>query len=217
MVEAEEVKDGGVQIKSGEAQAVVKMLFPQAQVREEVGLANHNPKLKQTYLAFSPETQTQSCQFITAIGLNPDAMPKFEVLQTKDYIGIRMRTAEAVEEYYLNLRAIDTPGTISIQIEDWVTDAYLLHLKYATGKGQSVQRFFLGDGSYLRRKDRSIIESLSKLTVSWAPGDPLEIFSNGASDSIQIAAEQLPRSIEWNGRRMTGKYDSQSRLIDLHL
>jgi hypothetical protein len=206
---------GGVRLKNGAAKAVVTMLYPPAKISEASGLAVHNPDKEMTYLVFSPEAPAQSCQFITAICLNPDAMPKFEVLQDEDYIGVRIRTPNAVEECYLNLRSIATPGTISIQVEDWNTDAYLLHLKRATSGDQSVQRFFLGDGSYLRYKDQSVIESLSKLTACWSPSDPLEIFSDRSSHNIQVAAERPPKRVQWNGRRVAGKYDRQTKLVSL--
>jgi hypothetical protein len=207
--------DGSVRLKNNVAEAVVKMLYPPVTLREDIGLAVHNPEKKVSYLVFSPDAPAQSCQFITAICLNPKAMPKFEVMQEENYIGVRMQTADAVEEYYLNLRAIQTPDTISIQIEDWTTDAYLLHVKRAKSGSQPVQRFFLGDGSYLRHKRRSAIESLSKLTACWSPGDPLEIFSD-ASNSIQVATEHSPRSVQWNGRQIAAQYDQQTKLVSLN-
>jgi len=208
---------GGVRIKNGSAEAVVKMLYPPAHIHEDTGLANHNPDKKVPYLVFSPDAPAQSCQFITAICLNPNAVPKFEVLQAEDHVGVRIRTPAAVEECYLNLRAINTPGTINIQIEDWTTDAYLLHLKRATAGDQSVQRFFVGGGSYLRHKGRSMIESLSKVTACWSPGDSLEIFSDGASNSIQMVAERPPRSIQWNGSQVAVQYDPQTKLVSLQV
>jgi hypothetical protein len=208
---------GGVRLKSGEAEAIVKMLYPQAKVREEVGLADNHPDKKIPYLVFSPSIPAQSRQFITAICLNPSAVPKFEVLHEKNYIGIRMRTSDAVEECYLNLRAIENPGTISIKINDWTTDAYLLHLKRAASGDESVQRFFVGNGSYLRHKGQSAIESLSKLTACWSPGDSLEIFSDNASKSVQIAAEHSPASVQWNGRQAVTTYDEQTKLVSVRV
>jgi len=208
--------DGGVRLKSGNAEAIVKMLHPSVKMREEAGLADNNPKTKVPYLAFSPNASGQSCQFITAICLNPNAIPKFEVLREKDYIGVRMQSSDAVEEYYLNLRAIDNPGTISIQIEDWVTDAYFVHCKREISGDQPGQRFFVGNGSYLRHKSRSVMESLSKLTACWSMGDPLEVFSDGASSAIQIAAAHSPADVRWNGHRVTAKYDERTQLVSFH-
>ncbi|MDE3068351.1 MAG: heparinase II/III-family protein [Verrucomicrobiota bacterium] len=209
--------DGGVRLKNGSAEAVVKMLYPPTKLREDTGLADHDPDKSVPYLVFSPDAPAQSRQFITAICLNPDAVPKFEVLEQKDCLGVRMRTPDAVEEIYLDLRAVNSPGTINLRIGDWVTDAYLLHLKRAASGDRSVRRFFLGDGSYLRHKDRSLIESLSKLTACWSPGDSLEVFSDGASDTIQIGAERPPRSVKWNGRPATARFDRQTRLVSLHV
>ena len=209
--------DGGVRIQNGPAEAIVKTLYPPVQMREEVGLSSHNPDKKVPYLAFTPSTQVATSQFITAICLNPNAAPKFEILNGAGYIGVRMQTPDAVEECYLNLRAIENPGTISIQIGDWTTDAYLLHLKRASSGGQSVQRYFVGLGSYLRYQGRSVIESLSKLNACWSPGDPLDIFSDIASASIQIAADRSPGTVLWNGRPVTAQYDDQTKLVSMHI
>ena len=122
-----------------------------------------------------------------------------------------------MEELYLNLRAVRSPDTIDIHIGDWVTDAYLLQIKRPALGDHPVQRFFLGDGSYLRHKGRSKIESLSKLTACWAPGDAIEIFSNYASGSVQIAAEAPPKSVRWNNHPVPAKYDGESNLVSLHI
>ena len=210
-------RDGGVRLKNGPAEALVKMLYPQATIREDSGLADHDPDKKVPYLVFSPDAPMQSRQFITAICLNPDAVPEFEILENQNYLGVRMQTPDAVEELYLDLRAVRSAGTIDIQFGDWLTDAYLLHLKRASGVGQPVQRFFLGDGSYLRYKGRSVMESLSKRTTCWAPGDSLEVFSDNTSAPLQIAAEGPPRSVKWNNRPVTGRYDGQSGLVSLRI
>jgi oligo-alginate lyase len=209
--------DGWVKLENGAAKAVVKMLYPPTTLHEDTGLANHKPDKQVPYLVFSPGDPMQSRQFITAICLNPDALPKFEILEDQNYLGVRVKTPDAVEELYLNLRAIRSPDTIDIHIGDWVTDAYLLHFKRAISDDQPVQRFFVGDGSYLRYKGRSMIESLSKLTACWAPGDALEIFSNNASASIKIAAEVPPKSVRWNNRPVPAKYDGESNLVSLHI
>ncbi|MBU6399084.1 MAG: heparinase II/III family protein [Verrucomicrobia bacterium] len=208
--------NGGVRLKNGAAEAVVKMLYPQSKLREDIGLADHNPDKKVPYLVFSAGTPAASRQFITVICLNPDAVPKFEVLEGRTYLGVRMLTPDALEEFYLDIRAVDSPGTIRMQIGNWATDAYLLHLKRAAAGNQSVRRFFMADGSYLRQQDRSEIESLSKVTACWAPGDSLEVYSDGASDSIQIAAEHPPHTVNWNGRPVPIRYDRRSKLTLLH-
>ena len=207
---------GGVHLKNGAAEAVVRILYPTTKLTEATGLAPGNPDKKIPYLIFSPGDPKQICQFITAVCLNPNAMPEFELLQGDQYIGIRMLTTDTVEEIYLDRRAIRTPGTISINVGDWVSDAYLLHFKRARTGNQAVQRVFMVDGSYLRRKGRSMIESLSKLTACWTPGKSPEIFSNDDSHSIQLAVGRPTNSVKWNGRTVTGKYNRSTRLITLH-
>ncbi len=208
--------DGSVTLKNGAAHAVVKMLYPKTRLTEGIGLAEHNPDKKMPYLVFSTEAPVQSCQFITAVCLNPDAVPQFEILNKENYLGVRIQTADAIEELYLDLRAVRSPDTIDIRVGDWVTDAYLLHFKHAASGGQPV-RFFLGDGSYLRYQGRSVIESLSKLTACWAPGDSLEIFSDKTSASVQIAADAPPRSVKWNNQPVAARFDNQSRLVSIRI
>lgn len=209
--------DGSVRLKNGPAEAVVKMLYPSATLSEGTGLAEHDPDWKMPYLIFSPSAPMQSRQFISAICLNPDAVPKFEVRENQGWLGVRVQTPEAVEELYLNLRAIRGPNTIDIQVGDWVTDAYLLHLKRPPGENPPVQRFFVGDGSYLRYKGRSIMESLSKRTACWTPADFLEVFSDNISAPLQIAAETSPRVVKWNGRPVRARYDGASGLVWLRI
>jgi oligo-alginate lyase len=208
--------DGSVRLENRAAKAVVKMLFPPATLREDMGLSDHNPDIEVPYLVFSPDAPMRSRQFITAICLNPDAVPKFEIQEKESYLGVRMQTSDHAEELYLNLRALRSPNTIDITVGEWVTDAYLLHFRREASGDQSVRRFFLGNGSYLRRKGQSMIESLSKLTACWSPGDPLEILSDGASNSIQVAAERCPGSVQWNGRQVVAEYDQQTKLASLH-
>lgn len=202
----------GVRLKNGNAEAIVKMLYPAAKLDEASGLADHQPDRKIPYLVFTPEGPAQSRQFFTAICLNTDAIPKFEVIAERNYLGIRIEKQSAVEELYLNLRAIGTPGTQDVQIGDWMTDAYLLHLRRPSADAPA-GRYFIGCGSYLRNGSGSLIESLSKVSACWSPGDPLDVFTDDSSDSIQFAADRAPKKTFWNGQPVTGSYDPQSKLI----
>jgi len=206
---------GGVRLSNDSATALVRVLYPPSQMHEGSGLADHDPDKKVPYLVFRPQAQARLQQFIAAIDLNPEAPAKCEVIEDPTYVGLRIQTADAVEEFYISRRAIATPGTMVIRIGEWTTDAYLLHLRRANAAGTDVGRFFVSDGSYLRRGDQSFLESLSKLTVCWSAGDPLEVFSNDVSQSIQIAAEDMPRSIRWNGQAVKAEYDSEKGMVRL--
>lgn len=204
-----------ITLKNGPAEAVVTMLYPPNKHREDIGLADHNPDKKVPYLVFSPEASAQSRQFITAICLNPESLPTFEVLEGRDYLGVRVRTGHTVEETYLNLRSVSGSTSTGITIGDWATDTYLLHLARPSSGDAGVQRYFLSDGSYLRRGNQSILESLSKLTACWSLGDSVEMFSDDASASIQLAADRLPQSVRWNGSPKITLYDKQKKLVTL--
>jgi oligo-alginate lyase len=207
---------GGVRLKNDEAEALVRVLYPSSRIHEDSGLADHDPDKKVPYLVFRPQAQASLQQFIAAIDLNPEAPSKYELMEDPTYIGVRIQTAGAVEEFYMNRRAIATPGTMVIRIGEWTTDAYLLHLRRANAAGAGVDRFFVSDGSYLRRGDQSYLESLSKLTVCWSPGDPLEVFSDDASFSIQVAAEHVPKKVRWNDRPVSAEFDRQKNLVSLN-
>jgi hypothetical protein len=128
-----------------------------------------------------------------------------------------MQTPDSVEEFYLNLRAINTPGTIDIHVGDFVTDAYLLHVKRAAANDPRPQRYFVCDGSYLRHQGKSMMESLSKMSACWAPGDSLQIFSDSTSAIVQFAADVPPRSATWNDRPTKARYDDQSKLVSIRI
>ncbi len=206
---------GGVHLKNGAAEAVVKILYPDTKLSQATGLANEQPDKKVPYLVFSHDADGQLCQFVTAICLNPLAMPTFEMQSTGDHLSVRVRTADTVEDIYLDLRAIRTPGTIRENAEGYLTDAYLLHLTRDNSPNRPIKRYFMCDGSYLRHKDKSVIESLSKLTACWSSGRTPEIYSNDGSDFIQIAANEGCRQARWNGRLINGTYDSAAKLLVL--
>jgi hypothetical protein len=206
---------GGVRLSNDAATALVRLLYPPSQVHEDFGLADHDPDKKVPYLVFRPQAQSRLQQVIAAIDLNPAAPAKCEVVEDATYVGVRIQTADAMEEFYINRRAIATPGTMVIRIGEWTTDSYLLHLRRASNSGGKIERYFVSDGSYLRRGNQSLLESLSKLTVCWSPGDPLEVLSNDTSFSIQVAAERLPGSVRWNGQSIKAEYDSGNSLVRL--
>jgi oligo-alginate lyase len=209
--------DGNVTLKNGASAAQVEFLYPAVTHREETGLAEHDPDKKIPYLAFSPASQARFQRFVVAISLNPDAAPKYEFLQGFNYIGVRATTANGVDETYLNVRAIE--GSIAqssaVTIGEWVTDAYILSVSRPAA-GAAPTRYFVSDGSYLRRGERSLIESLWKVTACWSSGEKLEVFTDGAPARMQLAAERQPRSVLWNGREAVPEsYDPKRRLVTL--
>jgi hypothetical protein len=208
--------EGGVRLKNGPAEAVVKILYPTTARSEAMGFANEDSEKKVPYLVFTHKATGKLCQFITAICLNPASIPNFEVKSTENQLSVRIQKAETEEEIVLDRRAIRTPGTISMTIGNYITDAYLVHFKRGTNKDKhAIDRYFMCDGSYLRHNGRSIIESLSKLTACWSLGSMPEIYSNDSPHSIQIAAKSPIDKVRWNDRVVLGTYDPTNRLITL--
>ena len=207
--------DGSITLKNGPAEAVVQMLFPSHNHREETGLADHDPDKKVSYLAFRPETSTKSQRFITAICLDPTAVPKFELLEGTDYVGVRAHTQHSVEEIYLNLHAINGSTGTGVTIGEWTMDAYLLHLTRPVATDAAVSRYFVTDGSYLRRSGKSLLESLTKLTACWSSSDSVEVLSDETSASIQVYAERSPQKVSWNGSSVSIMYDEERKLVSL--
>lgn len=210
--------DGDVALKNGRAEALIKMLYPAgSRHHEETGLADHDPDKKVPYLVFSSDNKDRLRQFITAICLDPAAAPKFEFLQGLNYIGVRIIGKETIEETYLNLRAID--GTIDLSsavlIDGWTTDAYMFHVSRPASSDGEISRFFVSDGSYLRRSSKSYLESLSKLTACWSRSDVPQIFSDDGSVSIAIGVTSRPRGIVWNGHPVAANYDEQKGLVSI--
>jgi oligo-alginate lyase len=205
---------GSVRLSNGPAEALVKMLYPACTISTEMGLADHNPDEKIPYLVFHPDGTAQIRQFITAICLNPASTPIFNVQDDPNYLHVQITTHNATEELCLSRRAIATPGTACINAGEFTTDAYLLHVR-RTAPASRPDRYFVADGSYLRRGGQSLMESLSKRTVCWAPAESLEIFSDDQAAPLEIGTAQRPRSIYLNGQTASAAYDDHKKLTML--
>jgi oligo-alginate lyase len=213
---------GSVRLSNGPAEASVKMLYPASTISTEMGLADHNPDEKIPYLVFHPDGPAQNPaqspvltrQFITAICLNPSATPAFSVQEDPDYLHVQITTQDATEDLYLSRRAIATPGTMCINAGGFTTDAYLLHARRAASESQP-DRYLVADGSYLRRGGLALMESLSKRTVCWAPGESLEVFSDDQAAPLAIGTAQRPQNVNHNGQAATAAYDDHEKLTVL--
>jgi hypothetical protein len=96
-------------------------------------------------------------------------------MQDKDYLGVRVSSPHYVEETYVNLRSKSGATGTAVTIDGWDTDAYVLQIRRPAGGGKA-DRLFMSDGSYLRYQNQSLMESLAKRCVCWAPDDPVKVF-----------------------------------------
>ena len=157
-------------------------LFPEEiNVTDKKGLKDHDPDTEVTYLALSPEKTGRENKFITAVlplG-NGDKEPAVQIerLKANDAIGVRLSEGEMVTDVYLNLRADGRKmhrNSCNI-IDGWDTDAYMFAVTRPKGADKndpdSVVRYFVACGSYLRRDGKVVLDSLSKVYTVFVPDE----------------------------------------------
>jgi hypothetical protein len=177
--------DAEVLLQNGAAQARVSILHPSVTHREEIGLAEHNPNEKIPYLIFNSKTPALQQYVIAAICLDLSAPPKLELLESDSYLGVRVTSPEYVEETYLNLNSKSGATGTAVILGEWETDASLVQLRWNM-HGHALERCFVSDGSYLRQRGNSVMESLSKRCLCWSPANPAKVFSDRRSEALPI-------------------------------
>jgi hypothetical protein len=146
-----------VAIVNGDARADIHFLYPAGlTMREEEGLAEHQPNRKVKYLAISAESGFRDQKFVTAIVPHPvdrsSRMPEVELLALSevsgkseqeirgapsgqrgisarpDQIGVRIRHGDEITDVYLNVNADGRRMHVNTNniLGGWDTDAYLL-------------------------------------------------------------------------------------------
>ena len=173
---------GRIILSNGDARAVVLPLFPEEiNVTEKKGLKDHDPDTEVTYLALSPEEAGRENKFITAVlplGSGDKESPvQIERLKANDAIGVRLSEGEMITDVYLNLRADGRKmhrNSCNI-IDGWDTDAYMFAVTRPKGADKndpdSVVRYFVACGSYLRRDGKVVLDSLSKVYTVFVPNE----------------------------------------------
>jgi hypothetical protein len=172
-----------ITVKNGDAEVAVRPLFPETLpdaglptdypellgMAEGKGLKDHAPDEAQPYLRLQAPGVTDRTKFVVALTPNgAGPAPRIERVETKDYLLVKLHQKGEVTEVYFNLLA---DGRIrhrnaNANLGGWETDAYILALTYPEGGGpQSPRRWFVADGSYLRREGRVELDSLSKAFV----------------------------------------------------
>jgi hypothetical protein len=172
-----------ITVKNGDAEVAVRPLFPETlpdaglftdypelmRMAEGRGLKDHAPDEAQPYLRLQAPGVTDRTKFVVALTPNGTSpAPKIEKVETKDWLMVRITQKGEVTEVYFNLLA---DGRIrhrnaNADLGGWRTDAYILALTYPEGGGAANPwRWFVADGSYLRRDGRVELDSLSKAFV----------------------------------------------------
>jgi hypothetical protein len=219
-------RDSGLLISNSGAKVVVRSLFPEnMNITEKKGLKDHQPDTEVVYFALSPEGKVREAKFITAIlpvGKNGEkSLPRTELLTGREMLGIRIHDGRMITDVYLNLRADGRRMHRNSNniIRGWDTDAYLFATTRPAGSDESdpdsVVRYFVACGSYLRKKDKVVLDSLSKLYTVFTSGKPRMKVALQGQPIIRASlwAAQRPGAIELNRNNTNVTYDEARKLV----
>ena len=214
-----------IMISNEDARAIVQPTFPEEMtVSEKKGLKDHDPDTEVTYLAFSPEAATRQSKFITAVlpldsGQNEPAV-HIERLQDNEAIGVRLSEGQMVTDIYLNLRADGRKmhRNSCNTIDGWETDAYLFAVtrpkETPTEDPDSVVRYFVACGSYLRKDGKVVLDSLSKVYTVFTPGKKTQVYLEGQPIiNAQLRTATKPDAVVLNGEPIRVLYDETTHCI----
>jgi hypothetical protein len=176
------------------------------------GLKDHAPDQAQPYLRLQAAGVTDRTKYVVALTPNGGgAAPRIERFETQDYLLVKVRQAGQVTEIYFNLLA---DGRIrhrnaNATLGGWETDAYILAVTYPEGgDARRPKRWFVADGSYLRREGRVELDSLSKaFVVKTNGGQGVEASIEGQPTyAVRLACDGA-RSIKVDGVAKTCERD----------
>jgi hypothetical protein len=229
-----------LEVTKGTAKVLVRPLFPNPlpigypadfpemmKLVEKTGLKDRQPETEQTYYAFTPHGKTRRTKFITAVILvnesNRDKLPQLERLEGPEYIGVRVSQSGKTTDVILNLRA---DGSImhrngNLQVDGWETDAYLTAITFPDGVDKTdpdqATRSFIAQGSYLRRGDKVVLDSLSKLyLVAERSEAGMNVLLQGQPViNSYLRSAQTPPSLVVNGARSEVNYEESTQMLKL--
>jgi len=234
-------RERDLEVSKGGAKVLVRPLFPaplpsegypadfpeHMLLVEKTGLSHHSPDTKVPYYAFVAPGESRRTKFITAVLLvkegSPAGLPQLERLQGTNYIGVRVRQGGSTTDVYLNLLA---DGSImhrnaNLKVNGWETDAYLSAITFPDGGDttdpDAASRYFVAQGSYLRRDDKVILDSLSKvfLVVDRKP-QGLDVLLQGQPIiNAWMRPPGSPGRIMVNGKKREVPFDAATGLLKL--
>lgn len=207
------------------SRAIVQPLFPKGlTVARKKGLKDHDPDKEVAYLAFLPGNTARDMKFITAIlplqktQEEPDV--ELELLEGDEMLGVRLSGPEHVTEVFLNLRADGRRmhRNSNKVIHGWDTDAYLFGVTRPAGspdKLDSITRSFVVGGSYLRRNNNIILDSLSKVyaIVSHADDKFEAVLQGQPIVRCAVQAKARPQKAILNGDHVSPAWDQSNQTL----
>jgi hypothetical protein len=105
-------------------------------------------------------------------------------------------------------------------IDGWDTDAYMFAVtrpKFADRDDpDSVVRYFVACGSYLRSDRKVVLDSLSKVYAVFVPGGRMQVWLQGQPvTNVFLRAAAKPDTVFLNGRNAEVFYDETAQVIRL--
>jgi oligo-alginate lyase len=226
-------------VTKGAASVLVRPLFPMPfpdaglpsdypenmRLVEKTGLKDHEPDTNVTYYAFAPADPTRRTKFITAILLvnetNKTSLPQLERLAGTNYIGVRVRQGGTTTDVYLNLLG---DGRImhrnaNLHVNGWETDAYLTAITFPDGSDMTdpdaASRYFVVQGSYLRRDGKVVLDSLSKVFLNAERvGSTLKVLLQGQPViGANLRAAKRPDLLLVNGVRGAVDFNGEAHCV----
>jgi hypothetical protein len=230
-----------LEVAKGAAKVLVRPLFPapfsdvgypadfpeKMRLVEKTGLKDREPDAKVTYYAFAAPEQSRRTKFLTAVLLvnetDQASLPQLERLEGPDYIGVRVRQCGTTTDVYLNLRA---DGSImhrnaNLKVNGWETDAYLTAITFPDSSEMTdpddASRYFMAQGSYLRRDDKAVLDSLSKVfLVADRTAAGLNVLLEGQPTiNAYLRSLKQPETLVVNGVNCEVIYEAATQTVKL--
>jgi hypothetical protein len=133
---------------------------------------------------------------------------------------VRLSEGRMVTNIYLNLRADGRKmhRNSCNTIDGWETDAYLFAVTRPKGVQtddlDSVMRYFVACGSYLRKDGMVVLDSLSKVYTVFTPGKKTQVHLEGQPIiNVQLGTATKPNAVVLNGELIRVLYDETTHCI----
>jgi oligo-alginate lyase len=214
--------------------------FPEKmKYRIEYGLKDRTTNVKIPYYVITPPVKSDRTKIINAIlllgennktietftgssGANAAAgrtnLPMIEKFEGMNYLGVRITQNGETTDVYVKLLA---DGRLmhrnsSINMNGWETDAYISAFTYKQGSGQNsstLSSYFISNGSYLRRDNKVLVSSLSKVFLNVEKEKELMDVELQGQPLINLSLAEKPGKLRVNGEVVNPRYDSDKMLL----
>jgi hypothetical protein len=152
-------------------------------------------------------------------------VPRIERLTGDNAIGVRIGDDETLTDVWLNLMADGRRMHRNSNniIDGWDTDAYLIAMTRPAGTDKndpdSITRYFVACGSYLRKNDKVALHSLSKVYTVFTNGSPEMHAALQGQPTVRASLRTVerPRTVVLNGERTAPVYDARRNVVILRL